>query len=67
MIVLWRYSLWYWLGQFNITLFDEEEQIFIEQIAIEGTIGESPSMILEYKSKAINIAPMLQDFIYFIY
>ena len=43
------------------------EQIFIEQRTIERTITESPSMILEYKSKAINIALILQDLIHFIY
>ena len=43
-------------------MFDEVEQIFIEQRTIKGTIGESQSMILECKSKAIDIALMLHDF-----
>ena len=53
--------------QFNIVLHDEVEQIFKEQRTIEGTIYKSPSMILEYKSKAINIvALIIQDFIHFL-
>ena len=53
--------------QFNTALFNEVWQIFIVQRAIVGTIGQSQSTIFKYKSKAIYIALILQDFIYFIY
>ena len=39
----------------SLTLLDEMKQIIMEQRTIEGTIAESSSMILKYKSKAINI------------
>ena len=61
MIASWSYSY------FNIALFDEVQQIFIEQRTIKGSISQSPYTILEYKSKAIYIALILQDFIRFIH
>ena len=44
-----------------------EQGIIEEQGAIEGTTGESPHVILDYKSGAIYIVVILQDFIQLVH